>query len=54
MYVAISIIALLVLIIAYGIYTDGWGSGNYFDPEGPVFDPDEDTSREDVPGQGEV
>jgi hypothetical protein len=53
MYVAISIIAVLVLIIAYGIYT-AWGSGTFFDPEGPVFDPDEDTSREDVPGQGEV
>lgn len=53
MHVAISIIAALVLIIAYGIYT-AWGSGNFFDPAAPVFDPDEDTGPEDVPGQGEV
>jgi len=53
MYIGIVVLVIILAFIFYGVVT-GSGSSSFFAPEGPSFDPDEDTEREDVPGQGEV
>jgi hypothetical protein len=53
MYIGITVLVIILAFIAYGVVT-GSGSDSFFAPEDLSFDPDRDTDREDVPGQGEV
>jgi len=53
MYIVITVLVIILGFITYGIVT-GSGSDIFFAPEDSSFDPDRDTDREDVPGQGEV
>jgi len=53
MYIGVAILAIILAFITYGVVT-GSGSDSFFAPGGSSFEPDRDTEREDVPGQGEV